>query len=56
MVHYSIVFLLTALTRRIWEIRSNKKRVLLEWPVYLRRVTPTGINSKDVHGPVTIAL
>ncbi|XP_028410071.1 solute carrier family 35 member C2-like [Dendronephthya gigantea] len=43
MVHYSIVFLLTAITRRIWEIRSNKKRILLEWSVYLKRVTPTAI-------------
>ncbi|CAB4012223.1 solute carrier family 35 member C2 isoform X1 [Paramuricea clavata] len=43
MVHYSVVFLLTAITRRIWEIRSNKKRVLLEWSVYLKRVPATAI-------------
>ncbi|XP_046841723.1 solute carrier family 35 member C2-like [Xenia sp. Carnegie-2017] len=43
MVHYSVVFVVVALIRKIWEIRTNKKRIMLKWSVYLVRVTPTAI-------------
>lgn len=42
-VHYAVVFILTAITRRIWEFYSSEKRVILEWSVYIKRVGPTAV-------------
>lgn len=47
MVHYSVVFMVVALIRKIWEMRTNKKRIMLKWSVYLVRVTPTGVKDEN---------
>jgi len=41
-VHYAMVFVSTALLRLLWEIWSEKKRIILPWSLYLKRVLPTG--------------
>ena len=41
-VHYAMVFVSTALLRLLWEIWTEKKRIILPWSLYLKRVLPTG--------------
>ena len=41
-VDYAMVFVSTALLRLLWEIWSEKKRIILPWSLYLKRVLPTG--------------
>ncbi|KAK3741164.1 hypothetical protein QZH41_011837, partial [Actinostola sp. cb2023] len=43
--HYTLVFLLASLTRYYWEFRSGKKRIILTWSDYLKRVLPTAVAS-----------
>ena len=42
MVHFVVVFLLATLFRCLLEFYYKKKRVVLEWGVYLKQVFPTG--------------
>lgn len=44
-VHYAMVFVSTALLRLLWEIWTEKKRIILPWSLYLKRVLPTAIAS-----------
>ena len=41
-VHFSMVFVMAAAARLIWECKTQEKRVILSWPVYMKRVFPTG--------------
>ena len=42
MVHYALVFVIAAVLRLLWEIKTEKQRIILPWPVYMKRVLPTG--------------
>ena len=42
MVHFAVVFLVATLFRCLLEFYYKKKRVVLEWGVYLKQVFPTG--------------
>ena len=42
MVHYALVFIIAALLRLLWEVKTGKQRVVLPWSVYMKRVLPTG--------------
>ena len=42
MVHYALVFIIVALLRLLWEVKTGKQRVVLPWSVYMKRVLPTG--------------
>ena len=43
-VHYTAVFGLAAVVRWCWEFKVGKRRKILDWPVYFKRVLPTGKN------------
>lgn len=40
--HYTVVFILASMTRFYWELKTGKKRIILSWSDYLKRVLPTG--------------
>lgn len=42
-VHYALVFVIAAVLRFLWEIKTEKQRIILPWPVYLKRVLPTAM-------------
>ena len=41
-VHYAMVFVIAAILRFLWELKTGKTRIILPWSVYLKRVLPTG--------------
>lgn len=45
LVHITIIFSLSAVTRRILQSWTGKPRVLLNWTDYLHRVAPTGMST-----------
>lgn len=45
LVHITIIFSLSAITRRILHSWTGKPRVLLNWTDYLHRVAPTGTST-----------
>ncbi|XP_044175209.1 solute carrier family 35 member C2-like isoform X2 [Acropora millepora] len=47
-VHYAMVFVSTALLRLLWEIWTEKKRIILPWSLYLKRVLPTVLNKRTL--------
>lgn len=42
-VHYALVFIIAALLRLLWEVKTGKQRVVLPWSVYMKRVLPTAM-------------
>ncbi|XP_068686038.1 solute carrier family 35 member C2-like isoform X1 [Montipora foliosa] len=42
-VHCALVFVVLALLRLLWEMKTEKQRIILPWSVYLKRVLPTAI-------------
>ncbi|XP_058971368.1 solute carrier family 35 member C2-like [Pocillopora verrucosa] len=42
-VHYAMVFVIAAILRFLWELKTGKTRIILPWSVYLKRVLPTAI-------------
>ncbi|EDO40549.1 predicted protein [Nematostella vectensis] len=44
-VHYCMVFIISAILRRAWEFHKGKKRIILSWSIYIRRVLPTAVAS-----------
>lgn len=45
LVHITIIFSLSAITRKILHSWTGKPRVLLNWTDYLHRVAPTGTSA-----------
>ncbi|KAL5022679.1 hypothetical protein ScPMuIL_001834 [Solemya velum] len=43
--HLVIKFILASLVRKLIECKKQEARVMLSWPVYLKRLAPTGIAS-----------
>lgn len=53
LVHLTIIFCLSALTRQAVQWWTGKPRVTLRWKEYLRKVAPTGefyLESGDLDG------
>ncbi|XP_078367610.1 solute carrier family 35 member C2-like [Oculina patagonica] len=42
-VHYAMVFVIAAILRLLWEFKTEKRRIILPWSVYMKRVLPTAI-------------
>lgn len=42
-VHYAMVFVIAAVLRLLWELKTEKKRIILPWSVYIKRVLPTAM-------------
>lgn len=43
MVHFVVVFLLALISRKVLEIYTKKKRIVLGWSVYFKRIFPAAI-------------
>ena len=42
-VHYTVVFALAALVRLVTEVIKKKKRVIISWGPYFKRIFPPGM-------------
>lgn len=42
-VHYALVFVIAAVLRLLWEIKTGEQRIILPWSVYMKRVLPTAM-------------
>ena len=42
-VHYTVVFALAALVRLVMEVIKKKKRVIISWGPYFKRIFPPGM-------------
>ena len=47
-MHYAMIFIISAILRFLWELKTGKQRVILPWSVYMKRVLPTGKNLVNV--------
>ncbi|XP_031552512.1 solute carrier family 35 member C2-like [Actinia tenebrosa] len=43
--HYTMVFIMASFLRCYWEFRKGKKRIILSWSDYLKRVFPAAVAS-----------
>ena len=46
-MHYYVVFLLAAFCRVLYTLYWKEKRVVISWPIYVRRIFPPGMFMKS---------